>query len=197
MEKFEKFYREDFDTEDEYCAIGRLFETMASEDGYSLLYRFEFWPNSAIINVFNIKNNSGLNKLGYPRDRFIKSLVSVDEPVFISLRRNVLKHIADWIRILLKLYSEQELYFSCENIDTYLIHFPQKKLTFEGTKYNYDFNFKDDEDYKCFRFKVTDEDYNVLETIEKDSFHEIKMDPLSIYFIWEEFMPDLLMMDLT
>jgi len=82
MVKFQKFYKEDFDTESDYTSFGRLLEFMEKENSLSRLYWFDLMDNGASIRVNNIKNDNGFFELGYHRKDIIERLIKIDRDEF-------------------------------------------------------------------------------------------------------------------
>ena len=190
MEKFQKFYQGDFYNESDYVGFGRIFQTTEIENSNSILYDFH-WHVSDIMIVTIVKNDKGLIDLGIPRISISNSFSEISELEFLAIRKEAARGFARWIEIFVKIVSNNGSYLCFENIDSYIIHFPNEKLTFEGTKSIYNFDFKDDENFKVYRLRITDDDSNIQNTIERKSFKESRMDPISIQFIWAEFLPDI------
>jgi len=194
MEKFQKFYKNAVDLKSDFMLVGRLLETKGKENSLSRLYWFDLWDVGASITIYNIKNDNGFIELGYPRTELIEEMIEIVEDEFFKLKRNLAESYADYVNIFIKLLSTGSLFSCYENEDSYLIFFTDKRLQLEGTKDIYNFDFEDHENYKCFYFKVVDEDHylsDIFNGIEERGFKKITKDPLLIYGIWQKFIPDM------
>lgn len=191
---FQKFYKEDFDTESDYVSFGRLFESMEKENSLSRLYWFDLMDKSASIRVNNFKNDDGFIELGYHRKDIVERLIKIDREGFFELRNKLAESYAYYINIFTKLLGKGALYSCCKNDVSYLIFFTQEQLLLEGTNYDYNFDFEDNNNHKIYYFKVIDEDHylsDILKSIEDRGYQKITKDPVQIYGIWQKFIPDM------
>jgi hypothetical protein len=192
--KFLKFYKWGFDAESGFTTSGRLFETMGNENSLSRLYWSDSLDNGVSITIYNIKNDNGLVDINYPRTELMEGMIEISEDEFILFKRELAEDCFVYVDIFIKLLSTGSLYSCYENDDSYLIFLTDKRLLLKGTKYDYNFEFEDHENYRFFYFEVVDEDHylsDILNDIETKGFKKITKDPLSIYGIWQKFIPDI------
>jgi hypothetical protein len=194
MEKFQKFYKGDFDTENDYGSFGRLFEALEKENSLSRLFWFDLMGDGAGISVYNIKNDNGFIELGYHRKDLLGKLIKIDREEFFELKKKLAESYAFYINIFTKLLGKGSVYSCYENDDSYLIFFTEERLLLEGTKYEYNFDFGDNKNYKDYYFKVIEEDHylsDILKSIEERGFQKITKDPVLIYCVWQKYIPDM------
>lgn len=190
MKRFDRFYLDAMDSETEFGGFtGMLLET--SNSGISRLYHFDFFDRDSL-QVINSKNDAGLTAHGYEKENLIKRMseITIEKSVEFS-REKLAKNYAQSTYIFMRLLGRGVSYQCWENDNGFLIHFPKVHFTLEGTKNKYDFEFKDNENSKLFYFCANIEDYHAQEKVEKGNYNQITKDAISLYFIWQEFIPDM------
>ena len=190
MRNFDRFYLDAYDSETEFGGFaGMLLET--SNSGISRLYQFDFFERNSL-QVINSKNDAGLATNGFEKEKLIgrMSEITIEKSVDFIIEK-LAKNYAQSTYIFMRLLGKGASCQCWENDNGYLIHFPKANFTMEGTKDKYDFEFKDDENSKLYYFCANIEDYYAQEKIEKGNYKQITKDAISIYFIWQEFIPDM------